>query len=56
MHQGYQFLFFDCQSSAEPPVNLFLEGEKCAQQVFENVLQWFSQCVEDEIATYVELK
>ncbi len=56
MHQGYQFLYFDCDAGHDPPVYLFLEGEDAPRQVFDSFSQWLSQCVEDEIAAYAELK
>lgn len=54
-HQGYQFLFFDCQSGQDPPVFRFVEGDQSAQQVFDSFSTWFLQCAEDEIAAHAEL-
>ena len=56
MHQGYQFLYFDCDVGHDPPVYLFLEGEDSPRQVFGSFTQWLSQCVDDEIATWADLQ
>lgn len=55
MHQGYQFLFFGCQSGQDPPVFRFIEGDQSAQQVFDSFSNWFCQCADDEIAAHAEL-
>ncbi|HUY93451.1 MAG TPA: SMI1/KNR4 family protein [Pirellulales bacterium] len=55
MHQGYQFLFFDCQSGQDPAVFRFIEGDQSARQVFDSFSNWFRQCAEDEIAAQAEL-
>jgi hypothetical protein len=56
MHQGYQFLFFDCAGSADPPVFLFLDGEPGPRQVFGSFSDWLVRCVDDEIAIYRKLR
>ncbi len=55
MHQGYQFLYFDCDQSDDPPVMLFLEGEGSPRQVSGSFTQWLSQCIVDEAAAHSRL-
>lgn len=46
VHQGYQFLFFRVSdSSDDPAIFYFLEGEKEPKQVFNRFSQWLLQCV-----------
>jgi hypothetical protein len=52
MHQGYNFLFFDCTQGQNPPVWLFYDGT--CEQVRDSFTIWLDGCVDDEIANYVD--
>ncbi|MCE9573147.1 MAG: SMI1/KNR4 family protein [Deltaproteobacteria bacterium] len=52
VHQGYEFLFFECGPSGDPPVFLFTEGEQTFRRVAETFSAWLDGCVSDEIAAY----
>lgn len=55
-HQGYQFLFFRVSdSSDDPAVFYFLEGEEEPKQVFNHFSEWLLECVFDEIAAFKSL-
>jgi hypothetical protein len=55
VHQGYQFLFFNAQTSADPAVFLYLEYENSFKQVYSHFSEWLFACVSDEIAAFKEL-
>jgi len=55
-HQGYTFLFFDCQDHAEdPPVFMFTEGERGPRQIADGFSGWLLGAVEADIAANKEL-
>ncbi len=54
-HQGYEFLFFDCQNGEDPPVWRLMEDEE-AEEVFPRFSDWLSACVNDEIAAFKETR
>jgi hypothetical protein len=53
-HQGYEFLFFDCDKGEDPPVRRLMEGEE-AEEVFPRFSDWLSACAKDEIAAFKEI-
>ncbi len=55
VHQDYQFLFFNVQTSDDPAVFLYLEFEKSFKQVYNHFSEWLLACVSDEIAAFKEL-
>jgi hypothetical protein len=56
MHQGYQFLFFRCGVSDDPPVYLFLEHEPRVQRVAESFSSWLASAAQDEIEAVAALQ
>lgn len=55
-HQGYTFLFFDCQSPHDdPPVFMFTEMEKIPRMIADHFSAWVVSAVEDDITAYREL-
>lgn len=56
VHQGYEFLFFTCGASDDPPVFLYEEGEATFRRVAETFSSWFASCAQDEIASAAEIR
>lgn len=56
VHQGYEFLFFSCDGSADPPVFRYEEGDVTFGRVAESFSSWFSSCAHDEIAGAAEIR
>ena len=54
MHQGYQFLFFDCTEGDDPSVWRYADGGE-VEQVFGCFSDWVAHSVDDEIAAFSEL-
>jgi hypothetical protein len=44
MHQGYQFLFFKCDGSDDPPVYYYLEGDSSPTKKFDRFTEWIALC------------
>jgi len=55
IHQGYQMLYFDCNNGGDPKVMLFVSDDGPPREVAATFSEWLSGCVDDEIASYVEL-
>jgi len=55
-HQGYTFLFFDCQGSVDPSVFMFTEAEREPRKTSESFSEWLLAAAEDDIAAYRELE
>jgi hypothetical protein len=47
MHQGYQFLFFRCDGSDDPPVFHYQDGDSFTR-VADRFSAWLAYCVVDE--------
>lgn len=56
MHQGYQFLFFDCADGHDPPVFRFLEGDEQPTNVSATFSEWLELCAEGEIQSRLNIK
>jgi len=48
-HQGYQFLFFDCDSTDDPAVWRYREGDADPEPVASRFSMWLRVCVIDEV-------
>jgi len=47
MHQGYQFMYFPCDDSDDPPVFYYMEGQPAPQKKFERFSAWLALCEEE---------
>ena len=56
LHQGYQFLFFRCGLSDDPPVFYYEEGALGFVQVAGSFSAWLIGCVDDEVAAAEDLR
>jgi hypothetical protein len=56
LHQGYQFLFFRCGLSDDPPVFYYEEGAPGFVQVAGSFSAWLTGCVDDEVAAAEDLR
>ena len=54
-HQGYQFLYFHCGVSEDPPVYYFLENETGPSKVVPTFTSWLQGCIQDDVDAYKEL-
>lgn len=57
LHQGYTFLFLDCDDDPDdPPVFMFTEAEKELRKVSDSFSAWLLTAVQEDIAACRELK
>jgi hypothetical protein len=56
MHQGYNFLFFRCGISDDPPVLLYVEQEPGVREVANSFTAWLQGAARDEIGLAAELE
>ncbi|QDT70186.1 SMI1 / KNR4 family protein [Planctomycetes bacterium MalM25] len=42
MHQGYQFMYFPCDGTDNPPVFYYLEGDEKPRLIFERFSEWIA--------------
>ena len=55
-HQGYTFLFFDCNDDPDdPPVFMFTEANKKTSKISDSLSTWLFDAVDDDINAYREL-
>ena len=47
MHQGYQFLFFECLGDPDPPVFHYMEKDPDAKKVFDHFSLWLEDVKKD---------
>ena len=53
-HQGYQFLFFKCNTN-DASIYYYEDGEEDVKEVYPNFEAWFKDTVKDEIESFQTL-